>query len=906
MWSRIVIPILAIASLSAQNLPPGITKGATVEGITEYKLSNGLQVLLFPEASKPTVTVNVTYMVGSRHESYGETGMAHLLEHMVFKPTSNRGDIKKELNDHGALYNGSTAWDRTNYFERLQASDENLRWAIEMEADRMVNAKVAKTDLDSEMTVVRSEFEMGENSPGRVLLFRTLATAYLWHNYGKVPIGARSDIEHVPIDRLQAFYRKWYQPDNAMLVIAGKFDEKKTLDWIVNSFGKIPKPARVIQKTYTEEPTQDGERSVVLRRVGDTQSVIAMYHVPAGSHPDYEAVQVLTAILGETPSGRLYKSLVENKLATSAGGEDIPLREPGVVLFTASLRKEQSLDAAREALLKTLDEVSKETPSKEEVDRAKTRLLKQVDLSLNNAENIGVELSEWSSMGDWRLLFLQRDKLKAVTPADVARVAKAYLKPSNRTIGQFIPEANPDRSEIPAAPDVEALLKDFKGGTALASGESFDPSHANIDARTQRFVLPNGMKVALLPKKTRGGSVNAAIGLQFGELDSLRGLSVIGSATGSQLMRGTARKTRQQIQDELDKMKARLNVNGGPTAANASIDTVHDSLAGALKLAAEVLRQPAFPERELEQWKQQTIANIERSKNEPQVLASVAVNKYLQQYPADDVRASPVPEEQIALIKAVTVEDVKKFYAKFYGASHAEIAVVGDFDPAEVKKLVTDLFGDWKSAPPYKRITKIYTPMPPINKMIEAPDKANAFFFAGMNLKLREEDADYPAMDFAAYLLGGGLKGRLPSRIREKEGLSYTVQSFLNAPDKDTGSMLMAIAICAPTNILKVEAAFRDEMDKILKEGFSVDEVDKFKASWKQEQQISRTQDGAMARHLAQNEALGRTMAYDAKQEAAVMALTAQQVNDTLRKYVKTADFSIAKSGDFKKAGISQ
>jgi len=906
MMSRCVLSLLAVVAVSAQSLPPGITKGAAVEGITEYKLNNGLQVLLFPDASKPTVTVNMTYLVGSRHESYGETGMAHLLEHMVFKPTSKRGDIKKELNDHGAQYNGSTAWDRTNYFEQMQASDENLKWALEMEADRMVNSNIAKSDLDSEMTVVRNEFEMGENSPNRVLLFQTLATAYLWHNYGKVPIGSQSDIEYVPIDRLKAFYQKWYQPDNAVIVVAGKFDEAKTLGWIADTFGKIPKPTRVISKTYTIEPTQQGERSVTLRRVGDTQSVLAMYHVPAGSHPDYEAIQVLTAVLGETPSGRLYKALVENKLATSASGEDLPLREPGVVFFSVNLRKEQSLDAAKESLLKTLDAISKEPPSKEEVDRAKARLLKQIDLSLNNAENIGVELSEWASMGDWRLLFLQRDKLKAVTQADVARVAKAYLKPSNRTIGQFIPEATPDRAEIPAAPDAATLLKDFKGSAVVASGESFDPSPANIEARTQRFTLPNGMKVVLVPKKTRGGSVNASIALHFGELESLRGLSVTGSATGAQLMRGTTQKTRQQIQDELDKLKARVNVGGGATGATASVDTVRDSFAGALKIAAEVLRQPSFPEREFETWKQQSIANMERGRNEPQVLASVVVNKHLQSYPPDDIRAAPDPNDQIERVKAVTLDDVKKFHAKFFGASHAEMAVVGDFDPAEVKKLVNELFGNWKSTAPYTRVTKIYAPVPPINKMIEAPDKANAFFFAGMNLKLKEEDPDYPAMDFVAYLLGGGLKGRLPNRIREKEGLSYAVQSMLNAPDKDTGSTLLALAICAPANVLKVEAAFKDEMDKILKDGFTADEVDKFKASWQQEQQIFRTQDAQLARHIAQNEALGRTMAYDAKQEAVVMALTAAQVNETIRKYVKTADFSIAKAGDFKKAGITQ
>ena len=268
-----------------------------MEGITEYRLDNGLQVLLFPDNSKPKVTVNVTYMVGSRHEGAGETGMAHLLEHMLFKGTQKHNEIMGELSAHGNDFNGSTSWDRTNYFETVPGTDANLHWALEMEADRMVNSRVAKSDLDTEMTVVRNEFERGENSPDGVLEERVLSTAYLWHAYGRSPIGTLSDIEKVPIEKLQAFYRNYYQPDNAMLLVAGKFDPAKTLGWITELFGAIPKPTRKLQPTYTEEPTQDGEREVVLRRVGDHQSVMMAFHVPAGSHPDSPALDVLSAIL---------------------------------------------------------------------------------------------------------------------------------------------------------------------------------------------------------------------------------------------------------------------------------------------------------------------------------------------------------------------------------------------------------------------------------------------------------------------------------------------------------------------------------------------------------------------------------------------------------------------------------
>ncbi|MEO8138468.1 MAG: pitrilysin family protein [Gemmatimonadota bacterium] len=376
----------------------------SVEGLTEYRLANGLRIVLFPDVSKPTATVNITYLVGSRHEGYGETGMAHLLEHMVFKGTPRHKNIPQELTEHGARPNGSTWFDRTNYFETFSASDTNLIWALDLEADRMINSYIAKKDLESEFTVVRNEFESGENDPGSVLEERVLSTAFLWHNYGHSTIGARSDIEQVPIERLQAFYRRYYQPDNAILFVAGKFDPAKTLGLIEQKFGRIPRPDRSgalkLWPTYTTEPTQDGERSVTLRRVGDVQVLMAAYHVPSGAAEDYAAVAVLEQVLGDEPSGRLYKALVEPKKATSVSGYGYQLREPGVLIASAQVRKEDDLTVARQGLEQALAEVVSRPPTEEEVARAKAQLIKDIELTLNRSDRVGLELSEWAAMGD--------------------------------------------------------------------------------------------------------------------------------------------------------------------------------------------------------------------------------------------------------------------------------------------------------------------------------------------------------------------------------------------------------------------------------------------------------------------------------------------------------------------------
>ena len=404
--------VFFVFALSAQ-LPSNIEKITSVEGITEYRLkNNGLRVLVFPDASKQTATVNITFLVGSRHEGYGETGMAHLLEHMVFKGSPKHKDIPAEFKARGASFNGTTWVDRTNYFETFPSTDENLEWALDLESDRMVNSFIAKKDLESEFTVVRNEFEMGENDPSGVLMERVLSSAYLWHNYGKSTIGNRADIENVPIENLQGFYHKFYQPDNAVLTIAGKIDEMKTLKLVDKYFTPVVKPNRVLQGTWSTEPTQDGERNVVLRRVGDVQVSSAGYHVPAGSHSDFAAVQVLTDALTDNPSGRLYKNLVAANKAASVWGFAFQTKEPGFVYFNADVRKEQSLDEAKGILLKTLDDLATNPLSDEEVNRAKQQNLKQLEQAYRNTAQTGVLLSEYIALGDWRMFFINRDNMK--------------------------------------------------------------------------------------------------------------------------------------------------------------------------------------------------------------------------------------------------------------------------------------------------------------------------------------------------------------------------------------------------------------------------------------------------------------------------------------------------------------
>jgi zinc protease len=641
--------------------------------------------------------------------------------------------------------------------------------------------------------------------------------------------------------------------------------------------------------------------------VGDTQGIIALYHVPAGSHPDAPVLEVLAGILGDTPSGRLYKGLVDNKKAVSASMGMEELHDPGFIMASARLRADQSLDEARDILLKTVEGFVNEPPSKEEVERVKTRILKQIDEEMADSQAVALDLSEYASQGDWRLIFIMRDTIQKVTPEDVMRVAKAYLKPSNRTLAEFIPTKTPDRAEIPEAPAISSIFKDFKGTAAITQGEAFEPTAANIEARVVRDKLPGGMKLVLLPKKTRGGVVIASITVRFGDEKSLMGKAAVAQIAGGLLMRGTKSMSRQQIQDEMDKLKTSLNVSGGPTSATASIQTVEANFAGAVRLAAEVLKDPAFPEGEFETVRQQRIAAVEASRSEPQALAIAAYQRHTSPYPRGDIRYVSTPDEQIEDLKKVTLDDVRKFYAQFYGASVGEFAAVGQFDPAEARKLAAELFGNWKSPGSYTRVPTEYRAVTATNQKIETPDKQNAMFVAGEPVKMTDADPDYPAMVLANYMMGGSSLGsRLFHRVRDKEGLSYAVQSQFGAPTIDDGGSFISVALSNPQNTPKVEASMVDEIKRTLKEGFTADEVSAAQKSWQQERMVGRSEDGQLVGVLANRTRFDRTMQYDKEFEAKVAALTPDQISAAFRKHLDPATLTIVKAGDFKKANVLQ
>ncbi len=897
----ICLLLLSFTNSVAQSTPKLVT---TVEGIKEYELDNGLRILLIPDASQTNVAINIVYKVGSRHEGYGETGMAHLLEHMLFKQCEKFTDIKKAIADKGASANGTTWYDRTNYYEVLSASDDNLSWAIDMEADRMIHSKILPEELAKEFSVVRNEFEIGENYPSNVLNERILSAMYLWHNYGKSTIGSKEDIERVKADNLRAFYKKYYQPDNAVLIIAGKFDEKKALEYVNEFFGPIPKPTRVLQPTYTVEPPQDGERNVELRRAGDIQYIGMAYHTPSVADKDYAANDALVEILTNDPSGVFYKKLVETKLASKVGGYSQTLHDPGFTYFQVEVPKDKSLDSAKWALLHSADDIPAMNITEEDLARAKNNRIKFLENTTNRTIDFSIALTEAIGAGDWRLWFWYRDQLEKLTVTDVREAARRYYKTSNRTYGVFIPEATtPDRTKVDETPDVAKLLDGYKGKAVAAQKADFENSVENIRKNAVYGKLSNGAKYVLLEKPTKGDKINARISIRMGDENSLMDKTEIAQVTAAMLKTGTTTRTKKQISDELDRLKTDISIDGGATGFIISLNTDKQNLPAALALLDDILHHPKFDATEFEKVVLDTKANYEANRNEPFNAAFTKLQKITTKYPKGHPLYAADTDESLQALKKIKLEDVKKFYADFYGANNSVSSFVGEIDKKQVTDFLQNSFGKWNSKMPYKAVEPRYFDVPASIESIATPDKTNAALIGNINLKISQKNGDYPAVFMANELLGGGsfLSSRIPQRLRENEGMSYGAGTFINAEYKYDVTNWGLYAAYNPVYRGRLDSALRQEIDKAIGAGFTEEELKNSVKAWLEQNKTSFGDNAYLADllrvYLRDDRNLDDFTAFEAK----VKALNLAAVNAAMQKYFDRSKLVLIFSGDFQK-----
>ena len=885
-------------SAASAALPPGEPeKIITVQGITEYRLGNGLRVLLGADGSKPTATMNLVYRVGSRHEGPGEAGMAHLLEHMLFKGTDAVPDPKREFTSRGMRWNGTTSYDRTNYYAQFTAGREDQEWMLAWFADTMKNIRITPAKLDGERPVVRNEMQSSENRPSRVLYQQLMGAAYEFHPYGRSVIGNESDLASVQPEQLQRFYERYYRPDNAVLIVTGQFDEAQTLAAINRAFSGVKSPQGPVPEPYTLDRAQQGEREVRLRRSGGIPLLYVGYHIMPGAAREAVAMSALTVMLTRQPDGPLYEALVKPGLAVSVYGYPVSLHDPGLVQFGATLADESRPEQAWQTIREMLEEklpLTEASLARTKQDFANSR--REV---LESPESLGIALTESVALGDWRLFFAQDDWMQDLTLEEVVAVGKRYLLRDNRTLAWYLPTGETMRAPEPARVDVAKLLAEHPWRQQEDYAADFALTPQSIEQATVSGTLPTGLQYAVLPRRTRGDRVSVKLRLQWGDLASLSGRWKDADMLDAMMQSGTRSLPLQQFEDRLRQLDARMDLSADETGARLDLQVSRDKLPDALDLAAQALREPAFPADVYEERKRRLIASIQSRRDQPEALVADMLRRAGHDYPVADPRHYRTPEELIGDLQAHSLERMEAFYRDFAGASQGQFAVVGEVDPVVLKSWLEKTLGDWKSPQPYRRIERPFHPLRPGRSFVSVQDKPNAVYLQTRAVELSEDDPDYPALALALRLFGGDAGSRVSKRLREQDGLTYGASAGLSAGRREANAAITIRAIHAPGVLPRVESALEEELAIALRDGFTDTELDAVRGAWAQRRRQALSDEETVASLLASNLYWNDTMKRWTDLDEKIRTTSLDAVNAALRKYVQPDQALIIGAGEY-------
>jgi zinc protease len=962
-----------------EQLPAGISFITEESGVEEYRLDNGMKVLLVENRVAPVVTVMVLYRVGSRNEAVGYTGSTHLLEHMMFKGTptfnkSNNTQIAATLQKIGADFNATTWYDRTNYFETVPS--DQIELAIKLEADRMRNSLINDADRQSEMTVVRNELERGQNEPSEVLDEAVYATAFREHPYHHPTIGWRSDVEGVPTERLKAFYDTFYHPNNATTIIVGDFEMTRALSLIHEHFGSYNGSTQPIPEVYTEEPPQQGERRLVIRRAGELAIVQIAFHTPAvlgqmnllsneelakraANPPDENDIYplvVLSSILSNGVTSRLYQALVEKQLAVDVNTNADQHRDPGLFNIIAMVTPGVEPSQVEEVILAELESIARQGVAESEVEKARQQIIAQEAYQSDGTFNIAIQMSEAEAVADWRFYKYYADRIARVTVANVERVARTYFSEDTRTVGYFIPkqtgggnggasvEGNGngvkharlgDATRRGVAfydePGVEGGARpqatdELEGGERQtgARGDSVTPQameqgavlaranlssdaaeantpesvgRSNFAARIRRTELSNGAKLLVLenhatPTVSIRGSLRAG---SFFEPKDKPGLARI---TAEMLERGTTRHTKLELAGALEAVGAQVGFSADQFVVNIVARHLSKDLPLVLTTLAEELGEASFPADELEKLKQQVIAGIQ----EQQAHTGFRAFERFTSLVFDESNPFYMhPGERLTeSINSITTEDVSAFFKERYSARSLILAVAGDVEASDVSRRFEEAFGSVEGTESVEiSVTDPLQQTEARREVVVLKDKANVDILIGSAAPLRRASEDYYAAILANNALGQStLSSRLGLEVRDKEGLTYGINSRFYAPSLAAGPWYVGVSV-NPNNVERaINSAFNVIRDYV-SNGIREDELADQKSSAIGSFKVSLATNAGLARALWNAEFYDLRLDYIDRFPQLIQAVTIEEVNAAIRKYFRPDHLTIVIAGDY-------
>lgn len=896
----------------------GISFVRSKKGVAEYRLdANGLRILLVENHVAPVVTTLIVYRVGSRNEAVGTTGSTHFLEHMMFKSTPRFDHAKGHgiddvLKPVGADYNATTGDDRTCYYASVPR--RHLALCLALEADRMRNLHLKEDDRRSEMTVVRSEFEIGENDPAEILQKELHALAFREHPYHHPTIGWRSDVEGVPLEKLQAFYDTFYWPNNATMIVAGDFEPDEALKLVSDEFSAIPPSPHAIPSVYTTEPEQEGERRFVVRRSGeDLPRVTIGWHRPEATHADFFPLAVLSHILGgdHLRSSRLYKAVIDAEIASEVGASCDETRDPG--LFTVDAMAAPGVEPHElERVIRTeVARVTSELVSDQELARAREANHNGTVIWQDDQQAYVQELCEGEAVGDWTWLVDYDEHFEAVTAQDILRVAQKYLTDENITVGHYVPRGeedagrngaattNGDGAGEPAESATEdagsravagpADRQDFADGpddSAHTPGQTVPDGEIKLAERIKRIKLDNGLTLLVVPAPGTGvvsisGKVRA--GRYFADKDKRD----VAQLVAQLLPTGTRRFSKDEIADRLERLSIHLEFEAGNFASNFATTFAASGMDTFVELLGSMLTEPLLAEDEVKKEKQQLVAQLQADSSDTHAIAYTRLMKTL--YKPGDVYYKKAFSGQIKDVKALEHGDVTAFHAAHYTPGNTTIAIVGDVEADAVAALFQKHLGAWSGG------TSETIEVPGVKaqdaaRRIDVPmaDKANVDIIIGSPTALTRTAADYVAASLGNAALGADtISSRLGAEVREKNGLTYGIYSRFADATFGQAAWMIQLSV-NPDNADKALALVNQVLERYRHEGITDKEL---------ADEAGRTY-GLFVVGLRSTRGIADTLLSfefaglkaEAVDEFATQlrSVTREQVNEAIRKYLRT------------------
>ncbi len=870
----------------------GVAKSSAVQvsagGMSAYTLANGFKIILIPFPTASNVRVELLVKTGSKLEGYGETGMAHLLEHMLFKGAGSRKNIKEDLTALGASWNGTTNADRTNYFETLSSDPEKLDEVIRLEADRFIHAKFTKADLDSEMTVVRNELENSERNPSRLVMDALARNTFIWHGYSRSTIGARTDIESTSYEALRAFHRKHYRPDNAALIVSGNFDVQRVVALATKLFSAAKNPLTAKPRNWTfDSPQALTQRSELYASVGTTV-VASAWKLPGLSERDAHALDLAVTAVCDADWGSLRKELVTNRgLAVTASCSTSTEADYSRLMAFAKAGQDADAQTLSNELIRHIQDMANKGVTQEQLERARLSEMNQIERAFDAHESIARIVSQYEVAGDWRLMFWVRDVVQSLQLEEANAALKKWVVATNRS-DVLLRHTEATSPLVITPPALASTRVEGKSWPSIFSDA--DPAPKSLvewSKSTWSFVLDGDKASAsLIRRKTQGDKVWLVLENDYGTAETLSHRKNACTAASYLMGFGGGGLTRDVLSRRMEELKATWNLR----LSGMSMEVPRKNLDKVFEILFSVWSEPLLPLNEFESYKSGLLASYESQLKSPVALADNATRLRFDNFPKGHWSKPKTYEEQIADTKSLSYEDVQRCVKDFAKISHARVGVVGNLHEQDIRALWVKA-ALTNSEMKYQRIadptapTKVDTALIRVDK----PDTPNARVLGVAVVALSRQSKDFPALQLAVEVMGGNASSLIWKELREKDGLAYSTGMQVSGSMMDDRTTIQLYATSASAQADKAMEKLKMVLQRVLDEGLSDADIARAKKTWVERRKAFLGRESNFASTLADALLDGYDFLARAKFDESIEQVTAKQATDVLRKYLLQA-----------------